>query len=80
MKKKESEELKHEFVLVFKQLLETKHLKEIYEERISLLEKRQATSYFDNLEDIDYLNPEVAETVLTDFAFSILDLVIKEII
>lgn len=79
MKKKESEELKHEFVLAFKELLESKELSEIYEERLSLIGKRQL-SYFDNLNDMDYRNPEVAETILADFAFSVLDLVIKEII
>jgi hypothetical protein len=80
--KNSQEELKNEFIKEFKDLLKEDFLKTIYEERMALAIKRQdeAKESLLNNSISDFSHPEMAETMLNDIAYSVLDLVIKGIL
>lgn len=74
--KKEHGELKKEFVEVLLDILKKEPCKTLYNERVSLAFKRQEE--YKKVKDNTFLNhPENAESFLTDFAYAVLDSVLK---
>jgi hypothetical protein len=77
--KNKLEELKREFVSTVREIISEEPAKTLYNERVEFAKKRQE-DYINGITSNNPTHPEVVETMLTDFAYSILDLVLKGIL
>lgn len=74
--KNEHEELKKEFIESLLDILKKEPCKSLYKERVVLAFKRQQE--YKKVKDNTFLHhPENAESFLTDFAYAVLDSVLK---
>jgi hypothetical protein len=74
--KNKLEELKRELVSTIERIISEEPAKTLYNERVEFAKKRQE----DCLNDISSVNsthPEMVETILTDFAYSVLELFLE---